>query len=64
MKPSGPEELVLGRFLTIKSVFKVEIDYSGYLFNLGWVLVVCGFQGISPFHCSCQIFCKVAVSIP
>ena len=35
MKPSGPEELVFGRFLTIKSVFKVEIDYSGYLFNLG-----------------------------
>lgn len=55
--------LVLGRFFffprrfwTMSSISLIVTGYSGYLFHLGWVLVVHDFRGIGPFHLSCQIY--------
>ena len=48
MKPSGPEDFF--RMTLIISSMSVTVISLFWLFHFGWILVVCGFQGIGPFQ--------------
>ena len=44
--------VVVGRMWTINLIYLINIGLINELFLLKWVLVVCVFQGVCPFHVS------------
>ena len=48
----------------MNSIFIMVIGLLNYIFHIGWVVVVCGFRGMGPFHLSCYVYvCRLVCSL-